>query len=75
MKLYYTTYMTGMRSRYWVYFHDGKQFHNDGSEFYDVQTFSNKPATTAFIKGLMRKGYTERREWPKTTLTTKPEAS
>ena len=59
-KLFYVDYRHGSRQRYWLRFHDGIKTHRDGSPFFDVKTFTNKPALAEHIKGLNRQGYTER---------------
>jgi hypothetical protein len=44
-------------SKYVVNFHDGKQQHNDSSDFFDIAIFSNKKKFEAFQKELLSKGY------------------
>ena len=44
--------------RYVVNFITGTSFHNDGSLFADVRTFSNKRAKSEFVKSLIADGYT-----------------
>ena len=43
--------------RYLVNYCTGKSFHNDGSLFVDVRTFSNKRVKAKFIKSLIADGY------------------
>ena len=45
--------------KYVVNFHDGKQKHRDGSNFFDIRTFKNKKKREIFIKDLLKNGYTE----------------
>jgi len=59
MKEYYWQTNIG-KAKYLVNFHDGVSTHKDGSEFYDLRIFRNKPAMEAFIKELSDKGYKER---------------
>ena len=47
------------RAKYVVHFHDGVKTHKDGSEFYDIRIFKNRPAMEAFLQELTRKGYRE----------------
>ena len=50
--------MTGIgSSKYVVNFHDGVKTHPDGSEFYDIRIFRNRPAAEAFMSELVSKGY------------------
>jgi hypothetical protein len=57
-KEYYV--MTGIgHAKYVVNFHDGVKTHQDGSEFYDMEIFRNRPDMEAFIGELHRKGYRE----------------
>ncbi len=48
------------KSKYTVSYHDGKNKHKDGSDFFDIKIFKNKPSLEKFKKDLKRKGYTER---------------
>ena len=59
MKLYYIQYNVG-RAKYLISFHDGQKQHNDGSDFYDIRIFKNKPSLNSFVKGLINTGYKER---------------
>jgi hypothetical protein len=45
--------------KYLVNFHDGIKRHPDGSEFFDIATFSNKKLMEKFIRCLKNKGYKE----------------
>jgi hypothetical protein len=47
------------KAKHAVSYHDGEKKHKDGSPFYDIAVFKNKPARDKFIKGLRAKGYTE----------------
>ena len=47
------------RAKYVVNFHDGVSTHKDGSEFYDMKIFKNRPDMEAFIAELEKKGYRE----------------
>jgi hypothetical protein len=58
-KEYYLQYNIG-RAKYVVNFHNGVSTHKDGSAFYDIRIFRNKPAVELFIKELSNKGYKER---------------
>jgi hypothetical protein len=60
-KDYYLQMNVG-KSKYVVNFHDGVQTHRDGSPFYGVKIFKNKPDMEAFISELSKKGYRERRQ-------------
>ena len=48
------------KAKYVVNFHDGVSTHKDGSAFYNIKIFRNKPAVELFIKELSNKGYKER---------------
>ena len=48
------------KAKYVLVFHDGISTHKDGSPFYDMKIFKNKPDTKAFIKELSNKGYKEK---------------
>ena len=43
--------------KYLVNYHDGIKKHKDGSNFYDIATFTNKVKLNAFVKSLAQKGY------------------
>lgn len=58
-KLFYTMRNVG-KVKYLVNFHDGQKKHNDGSQFYDIMTFTNKRKFETFIKSLIKDGYQER---------------
>jgi hypothetical protein len=45
------------KAKYVVNFHDGKKTHPDGSPFYDIRIFRNRPDAEAFMNGLAGKGY------------------
>jgi len=47
------------KSKYTISFHDGKQTHKDGSDFYGIRTFKSKPELEKFRKELLSKGYKE----------------
>jgi hypothetical protein len=55
-KTYYRMDNIG-KSKYSINFHDGVQTHKDGSKFYDIRIFKNKPGMEAFIRELHDKGY------------------
>lgn len=57
-KEYYVMENIG-HAKYTVNFHDGVSTHKDGSEFYDIKIFKNRPSMEAFIRELERKGYKE----------------
>jgi hypothetical protein len=57
MKKYNIKYNIG-RAKYVVNYYNGKK-HNDDSEFWDIEIFSNKRGLTAFIKSLEAEGYIE----------------
>ena len=43
--------------KYLVSFHNGESLHQDGSDFFNVATFSNKLKLAKFEKELVEKGY------------------
>jgi len=45
------------KAKYTVSFHDGKQKHKDGSDFFGMKIFKNKKALNDFITELEKKGY------------------
>ena len=45
------------RAKYVVNFHDGVKTHKDGSAFYDIRIFRNRPDAETFMNELARKGY------------------
>jgi len=47
------------KAKYTVSYHDGKKKHKDGSDFFDMEIFKNKPSLEKFKKDLKRKGYKE----------------
>jgi hypothetical protein len=47
------------KSKYTVSFHDGKKTHKDGSDFFDIKIFKNKPDLKNFVKELESKGYVQ----------------
>lgn len=47
------------KAKYTINFHDGVKTHPDGSKFYDMRIFKNKPDMEAFITDLSRQGYRE----------------
>ena len=59
MKKYYVQYNIG-KVKYLVNYHNGKETHKDGSEFYNIQAFRNKENMNDFITDLKKEGYTER---------------
>ena len=58
-KVYYEQHGIG-KVKYVVNYFDGIEEHKDGSDFYDIATFSNKKALETFIKNLKKDGYKER---------------
>ncbi len=48
------------KSKYVVNYHDGVKTNKDGSPFYDIRIFKNRPDMDEFIKELSKKGYKER---------------
>ena len=44
-------------SKYTISYHDGKKKHKDGSDFFDIKIFKNKPELEAFKKDLVSKGF------------------
>jgi len=58
-KLYYSQDNIGS-SKYSISFHDGKEKHKDGSDFYGIKLFKNKKKHDDFEKELLAKGYKER---------------
>ena len=59
MKKFYIQYGIG-KCKYLVSYHDGIQKHSDGSDFYGIKIFKNKPSLNAFIAQLVNEGYKER---------------
>ena len=45
------------KAKYTISFHDGKKKHNDGSDFFDMKIFKNKPDFEKYEKELKSKGY------------------
>jgi prolyl-tRNA synthetase len=46
-------------AKYTVSYHDGKNKHDDGSDFYDIRIFHNKKERDDFISDLKNQGYKE----------------
>lgn len=44
-------------SKYTISYHDGKKKNKDGSDFFDIKIFKNKPELEAFKKDLVSKGF------------------
>ena len=44
-------------SKYTISYHDGVKKHKDGSDFFDIKIFKNKPELEAFKKALLQKGF------------------
>jgi len=57
MKLYYTGTFHTRKMAYIVRFHDGSKFHNDGSPFFDLRSFSRKTDYLSFISALESLGF------------------
>jgi hypothetical protein len=47
------------RAKYTISYHDGVQTHKDGSDFYGIKIFKNKPELENFRQELLKKGYSE----------------
>ena len=47
------------KAKYTISYHDGKQKHKDGSDFFGIQIFKNKKDLETFRKSLLSKGYVE----------------
>ena len=45
------------KAKYTISFHDGKKSHRDGSDFFDMKIFKNKPDFEKYEKELKSKGY------------------
>ena len=56
MKIYNIKYNVG-RCKYLVNYHNGKSKHKDGSDFFDIATFTNKKKFKTFIESLECKGF------------------
>lgn len=56
MKRFKVDYNIG-KVKYLVSYHDGIKKHNDGSDFFDIECFSNKKKLNSFINDLIDKGY------------------
>ena len=56
MKTYFIQYNIG-KAKYCLNFHDGEKKHKDGSNFFDLNIFSNKKKLNAKIKELELQGY------------------
>jgi len=59
MKTYYQTDNIGT-AKYTISKHNGKDFHKDGSPFFDIAIFKNKPSLASYVAGLVKRGYVER---------------
>ena len=53
----YKTMQNVGKVKYLVSFHDGEKTHKDGSEFFDIRTFTNKISFNKFVKELQTNGY------------------
>ena len=47
------------KAKYTISYHDGKEKHKDGSDFYGIKTFRNKQDLEKFRAELLKKGYRE----------------
>jgi len=47
------------KAKYTISYHDGKQKHKDGSDFFGIQIFKNKKDLETFRNALLKKGYIE----------------
>jgi hypothetical protein len=45
------------RAKYVVNYYDGFKTHKDGSKFFDIAIFRNKPSLRAFVSQLNASGY------------------
>ena len=57
-KEYYIKYNVG-KVKYCLHYHTGLKVHNDGSKFWDIETFSSKKKLNQSIKELKLQGYKE----------------
>jgi len=57
-KRFNTMYGVGS-SKYVVNYHDGKNKHKDGSDFFDIKTFKNQKDFDKFQKDLLSKGFVQ----------------
>jgi len=55
-KRYYQQDRVGS-AKYTISYHDGKQKHKDGSDFFGIQTFKNKKDLAKFVNTLNKSGY------------------
>jgi len=56
MKIFHIHFNVG-KVKYVVNYHDGIKKHKDGSNFFDIKTFSNKKLFNKFQKDLLSDGY------------------
>ena len=56
MKLLYTQNNIG-KAKYTISFHDGENFHKDGSQFFGIKIFSNKVKFEKELKQMIKAGY------------------
>jgi hypothetical protein len=47
------------KAKYTISYHDGKQKHKDGSDFFGIQIFKNKKDLETFRNALLKKGFVE----------------
>src|SRR6056300_1953363 len=47
------------KAKYTISYHDGREKHKDGSDFFGIQIFKNKKDLETFRKSLLSKGYVE----------------
>lgn len=59
MKTFYTQHNIG-KVKYVVNYHNGKDKHPDGSDFFGIKTFKNKTKLAGFISELITKGYVKK---------------
>jgi hypothetical protein len=57
-KEYYIKYNVG-KVKYCLHYYNGLKVHNDGSKFWDIETFSSKKKLNQSIKELKLQGYKE----------------
>lgn len=56
MKCYNITQRVG-GAKYVVSFHDGSNFHKDGSPFFDIRIFKSIKKLNEFVRELKQQGY------------------
>jgi len=59
------------KAKYTISYHDGKQKHKDGSDFYGIQIFRNQKDLEKFRTALLKKGYREDSGYKKESVNEK----